>query len=297
MKILLIGSFNRIGGVTRSTKNLYEALLYKKIKTTLISKSFFWKIKMFDFAHIHASKDWKIFIGLVLGKLFAKRTIFTLHGNYYKKSFFNLLNIKLIDGIIFLNKKTSDKYKYYFKSIILNSIFKEGFIKQKIQKKILKKKSKKIYLLIYAYDKIIINNKDVYGVDFILNNLNNFEKKYVIILVDPKSAYKSDIKKDYKNLTYINYYLDFFTLLKEIDIYVRPTSSDGDSVAIHEALILRKKIIASNVVDRPKGIQTYKYNNFKDFYSKLKILKKNKYNYKLQSIDSYINFLKKITNE
>ena len=49
----------------------------------------------------------------------------------------------------------------------------------------------------------------------------------------------------------------FHTILQEADTYVRPTASDGDSIALREALALGLRCVASDVAIRPGGVVTY----------------------------------------
>ena len=42
---------------------------------------------------------------------------------------------------------------------------------------------------------------------------------------------------------------------------IRGTFSDGDSLSVREALMLRKKVIATDCVDRPAGVTLFKYND------------------------------------
>lgn len=49
------------------------------------------------------------------------------------------------------------------------------------------------------------------------------------------------------------------TLWHETDVYIRPTSTDGDSVAVREVLDEGVAVIASDVCERPDGVITYKY--------------------------------------
>ena len=51
------------------------------------------------------------------------------------------------------------------------------------------------------------------------------------------------------------------TLWHNTDIYIRPTSTDGDSVAVREVLDEGAAVIASDVCDRPEGVMTYKFGN------------------------------------
>lgn len=56
------------------------------------------------------------------------------------------------------------------------------------------------------------------------------------------------------------------SLWKKTDIYFRPTSTDGDSVAIREALDEGLIVVASDVVERPLGVHTYAFGNDQDAY-------------------------------
>ena len=50
-------------------------------------------------------------------------------------------------------------------------------------------------------------------------------------------------------------------LWHETDVYIRPTSTDGDSVAVREVLDEGVTVIASDVCERPDGVITYKFGN------------------------------------
>ncbi|QKJ22282.1 glycosyltransferase family 1 protein [Poseidonibacter lekithochrous] len=294
-KIVIFGKLPPpIGGVTRSIENLFRSLELKKIFVEIISKKNFFK--RFDVAHVHYSKSWKRLIGLILGKIIAKKVIFTLHGNKYNNDIYNKINSKIADGVIFLNKNTYNKnHQKFTNSVILTSLFKEGLFIHKEGKKLLIKDSSKVYVLVYAYTKVIQDNKDIYGMDFILNNVDKFDDNYVIVFIDPNSGYKNDIPSNLNGkLIYLNYEVNFLSLLQEVDMYIRPTSTDGNSVAVQEALMLGKKVLASDVVDRGDSVITYKYNNSEDFFNKLKKNCDSKIDYNPNSIDKYLEFLGKL---
>jgi glycosyltransferase involved in cell wall biosynthesis len=50
----------------------------------------------------------------------------------------------------------------------------------------------------------------------------------------------------------------FCALLAEADVYVRSTYADGDSVTVREALSQGCYVIASDCIDRPDGVNTFK---------------------------------------
>jgi len=65
-------------------------------------------------------------------------------------------------------------------------------------------------------------------------------------------------------------------LLSNVDVYIRPTNFDGNSVSILEALSSGVPVLASDVVDRGVGVKTFKNNDKKDFIDKLKNIVNNK---------------------
>ncbi len=263
-----------VGGVTKSVENTITALKSKKIKIELFSINTLFSNYKFDIAHIHYSKKWKIFIAILLGKLYAKKNILTFHGSdfYPDKLWTDRLLFTLLDGIIVLNKNVQDrceKFKHN-KAILFTSIFQEGVLNKNIKKtSFFDIKENEKYILLYAYDKVYFENKEVYGCSFIFSLIDKLPENYIVVFVDPNGGYKEDVAKVSNKLIYLDRVVDFLEILSTVDIYIRPTNFDGNSVAILEALICNVPVLASNVVDRGIGIETYKNNNAKDFISKI----------------------------
>lgn len=61
------------------------------------------------------------------------------------------------------------------------------------------------------------------------------------------------------------------SLWHQTDVYIRPTSTDGDSVAVREVLDEGVAVVASNVCWRPKGVITYIKGDNQDFFEKVTI--------------------------
>lgn len=299
MKILIFSSLPPvIGGVTKSAQNLLRALKTKSIDTSVVVN--FSSIKLlfrrYDIAHIHYSKRWKRLLGLLLGKIVAKKAIFTLHSNTYKNGMLNFLSSKLADGVILLNRNAEKKYANRFKnSIVLGSIFAEGIAQANIKnKEYIQRKDEKIYLLVYAFNKVYRDSKDIYGVDFMLENFSSLDDKYCLVLLDIKGAYRNEVNSiNSDSLIHLDYEVNFLSLLSEVDIYLRPTTTDGSSVAVQEALLLGKNVLASDVVERPAEVTIYESGSFFDFKEKLENIKNNSSCFYPNSIDDYIAFCKK----
>ena len=129
-------------------------------------------------------------------------------------------------------------------------------------------------ILISAWRLIIESGEDLYGVDFsisiLFELLSSYENIGLIIGLGDSNY----------NLKYRNYLLDkimrsgmnnnIFWLLdqnviwpvyEDVDIYLRPTTTDGNSISIHEANGFNCTVIASNVVPRPDFCRVYSDRN------------------------------------
>lgn len=68
---------------------------------------------------------------------------------------------------------------------------------------------------------------------------------------------------------------ELWPLLKQAQLFVRPTLSDGASVSVSEALYFNVPVVASNVCARPVGTMLFKAGNTQDFiYKALPLLQK-----------------------
>ena len=59
------------------------------------------------------------------------------------------------------------------------------------------------------------------------------------------------------------------SLWHQTNIYIRPTSTDGDSVAVREVLDEGVVVVASDVCIRPEGVVTYNHSDLNDFIEKV----------------------------
>ena len=58
-------------------------------------------------------------------------------------------------------------------------------------------------------------------------------------------------------------------LWKTVDVYVRPTSTDGDSIAVREAIEAGAQVVTTNVVKRPEKCIIYQQGKIKDASEKI----------------------------
>lgn len=263
------------GGVTKSVENILHAFKQRHIHTTLFSRAVLLSFRKYDIAHIHYLKRWKIIAALLLGKLFAKKNVLTYHGSdfYPDTQWLDACVYKLSDGVVVLNKLILKRCQQLdtAKVVLLTPIFQEGLIhKNSTAISYFKKDAGKKYILLYASRKDFFNTLEVYGCHFVFSLLNDLPKHYCLIFLDPNQSYEEDMKHmSMEKIIYINRPVDFTNLLHSVDIYIRPTSRDGNSIAILEALSADIPVLASDVVDRGDGVAIYKHNDAKDFINKI----------------------------
>ena len=59
------------------------------------------------------------------------------------------------------------------------------------------------------------------------------------------------------NVLFISFAHNFVAILNYVDFFIRNTTTDGDSVSIHEALATDTKVYATNCVSRPDNVFVY----------------------------------------
>jgi len=81
--------------------------------------------------------------------------------------------------------------------------------------------------------------------------------------------------------------LEVYPIWIESDIFVRPTSTDGDPLSIREALSLKTPVVTSDACPRPDGVVLFKNRDLDDFVNAVQRVLENYDTYKKQ-LDSNI---------
>jgi glycosyltransferase involved in cell wall biosynthesis len=123
---------------------------------------------------------------------------------------------------------------------------------------------------------------DIYNINLtlkVLQKLKNNYKDIGLIIVFRRIDDKQDTLQKFKaqvakmNLTdSIQILIQpkyFLSIIQKVDVFLRPTSTDGDSNSIREALYYGTKCLASNSVTRPKGTYIFEDGNEKHYYDML----------------------------
>ena len=193
-----------------------------------------------------------------------KRVIITYHGNLGQfntvRNFMDMISIIFSDVPILLNKHSFNKaFQLNNNARLLSAYIKPlkcvelpNHITDKIDK-IVKKHS-----FIYstnAFRYVLDNNgEEIYSISLLISLFQKLPQ-HALLVSDPSGTYKEYFYSNNINIP-DNVYLiaeehDFIKILERSDIFLRITTTDGDSISVHEALNLNKTVIATNCVERP----------------------------------------------
>ena len=95
-----------------------------------------------------------------------------------------------------------------------------------------------------SYDE---NGNETYGIKFLINFFNN-KPDTMLLISDPTGQNKEKYESMAKNVMFISYPHSYYEILKRVDISIRNTSTDGDSLSVKESLYLGCRTICSDVV-------------------------------------------------
>lgn len=279
--ILIIGKIPPpIGGVTMHTYRLYVNLKskYKNVKLIQPKPMNLFKILLFSFFYkniLIESKSFakkSILFYFILKKIFGKNIINVFHSLRdepikYKKV------LKYSDYIIAVNSEIKRRLNGIEKNkkILVYSPFIPPTDEEKRFFKPFKyeKSTNEKIIVFNAYKIIFENNKDLYGLDTIIeffSEISKKSKKYTLFLCIPQFDEKSQkylnrLLDEYSlEMDNIKLWVDNYSLIdifKISDYFIRPTLSDGDALSIREANFFGVETIASDCVKRPKFVRVY----------------------------------------
>ena len=282
-KILIIGttpSSAGIGGVTIHVERLlhyfdnegiyYELCDYKieSFATIII------KIKKADIVHQHVCNPYLMYFISLLCHVFHKKLITTLHGKYVQgvQKPWTIIkrSVKLATVPVVLNQDSFVACSKINSKTTLIPAFIPPQKDEQLEPSIIniieniQNHGNKI-VTTYGCDIIYdTNGEEVYGIGFLINFFKN-KTGYSLIVSDPKGSYSQKYFGFGNNIYFIDHPHPLYELMKKTDVFVRNTSKDGDSLSVREALYLGKRVLCSDVVERPEGVELFKYNDLESF--------------------------------
>jgi len=279
-------------------KNEYFNIRSLKIPTYLK------KIYNSDILYIHSGSTLLRVFHLIIGRIFSRRIILALHGftSAPPKFIFYIKGLiyRLANTIIVVNNGIKKRLYLPEKKCITKEAFipptleEEPQLPENIVELLYKnKRDGKIVISANAFRLEKYRNQDLYGLDICIEAAHRLFKKnlsfifiFIVSSIDEKTDIYFKMEKLIKELNLCNHFflrnekLSFVKLMEQSDIIVRPTNTDGDSLTIREGLFLNKKVLASDVVERPGGVLLFENRNINDLEMKLEDLIVNEYKFK-----------------
>lgn len=278
--------------------NLDESIYSVKSTKEVLLKALFEKS---DLIHFHTiNPKMRMLLGFL--KICNKKIILTIHGESFNKQlrklnrfmrFLLVYSIKNIDKIICVNQKhveqlcglgiKEEKIEYIPAYLTpIDNIQDSEEINKDVWEFIAKKK-----ILICANGWIRFHhNQDLYGFDMLIDLIkkmkdNNKDVSLLIALLgyeeQPKEErlyYESLKEKIFKLGLQDNIFIyevkdtEFYPIIKQSDLMIRPTNVDGYGVSIAEAIYFNVPCISSDVCNRPEGTILFKSRDSVDLYNK-----------------------------
>ncbi|MFY0255860.1 glycosyltransferase [Chitinophaga sp. 30R24] len=212
-----------------------------------------------------------VLIGTVLGK----KMLFTLHGNLGRHHWwYNLLDqwaFRIAWMPIVLNQKSLDKGLRWNKRTRLIGAFippqNLEALAPVIHKAVLEMQAKHTRVFATNASAVSIDKtgKEIYQITLLVKIFQALPEA-ALIISDASGKYEVYLKEQgytlTSNILLISEPHAFFEILKLSDIFLRITTTDGDSLSVKEALFLGKQVLATDVVNRPAGAQLVALNEW-----------------------------------
>ncbi len=266
-----------IGGVTIHVQRLFQKLEEKSFKFEFLSVTknlfiLFGATKSTIITHIHSSSPYYRLLIVLIAKICNSKVIVTIHGDLgrFKSSFKNDIDnlaVKWSYTPILLNKESLKLAVKLNHRSILSSAFIPPSRMESLPKKLIDdienlKHNHELLFSTNAYGRTFDKNQnEIYGIEMLIPIFRK-HINYALIISDPSSAYFDYFKENHieipNNVYLINYQHSYFEILKQVDLSIRNTSTDGDPLSVKESLYLKTPVIATDVILRPDGCTVYK---------------------------------------
>lgn len=279
-----------IGGVTIYVERLIKSLdktnfrfsFVELTKMNIILSIF--NLKGIQIVHLIASHSMVRLYYSLLCKVMGKKLIITYTDNLreFSNGFYNYINnlsFKLATVPIVLNNNSLAQ------GIKINKKTKKTstFIPPEIDDSNLNNLENEFSDFLLKYQTVFCTNafsycldksgNELYGILSLISIFKTTKDKGIIIC-DPSGAYTEYCDKqgivlsDNIKILSNNKYT-FLDVIKVSNCVIRATTTDGDSLSIHEALYLNKDVICSDCVSRPDNCIIYRTEDFLDLENKI----------------------------
>lgn len=279
-RLTIIGALPKssfVGGVAIHVQRLlqgldakgigYEFVDYKRIG---IPRTCLFILRHRGCIHIHVTNPILLLIFVACCKLSFSKCIFTLHANHGR--FTGIKNLCLsvamcwADVPVLINPQSYQVYKQVNKHAQYIPAFippvSEPPLPEDVKRQIAECQRRGVPIVSTNASKTAVDKdgNDIYGIEFLVNYFSAHDG-FTLLVSDPKGGYKKKLSPCSENVVFIDQPHSYFELLKNVDVFVRNTSTDGDALSVKEALYLGLPALCSDVVDRPAGTILFRYSD------------------------------------
>ena len=257
-------------------------------------------VKNFKVVHSHMSLESMTFLWL-FHKVLHKRIIITVHNSmidsYYRtdKNFINKFFLKKVAAMdvrwIAVSQQSKDglmRLPFKFRndiSVIPAYIPKTDDFGPELNPLMASYiDNHKQILTFYGHSFMMDSRQDIYGFISAIEVYAQLVKEFghdlglVFCIADDSDKKKIELVKENARRRKVEDLIfwqigpinNMYRLWEKTTVYIRPTSTDGDSVAVREALDMGARVVASDVCSRPYGVRVYRYGNQEDFATVLR---------------------------
>ncbi len=222
--------------------------------------------------HLHTSNPYVRLLIACICRLFRKRLLITYHGNIGRysglKAFAETLSVRLTTIPIVSNNDSFFKARSLNPQTVLIAAFIPPLpcnpLPEAARRLIGQLRSRYPFLLCtnasdLSFDK---SGAETYGISGLIRYTGQ-NPLIALVISDPTCRYRRFIRQVIDplpdNIGFITGFHDFIPVLQQADAFIRHTTTDGDSLSIHEALHTGLPVFATDVVSRPEHCITYRH--------------------------------------
>lgn len=222
--------------------------------------------------HIHSSNQYACLLAALLCRVTGKKLIMTIHGDIIHgyppfKRFVLLRAMKLATITITLNESSYDYATEHHANtrMITSFISPKGDSVKTTRTSLISKE-----FFTYAHQLSYHKGKEVYGIQQLIDIFSKHTNLFLTI-IDPSGQYNEKYRsvKIAANIKIIDGSDDISQIIKGMDVLIRNTTTDGDSILIKEALFFGKQVIATDCVTRPSPCILVKTGDMVDLEQKI----------------------------
>ncbi|NLR82104.1 glycosyltransferase family 4 protein [Chitinophaga eiseniae] len=218
------------------------------------------------FVHFHVSNPLLRCALVTVSTLLGKKVVFTYHGNVGQYSAMKNLadnwSFRLAYQPIVLNQKSMELGSRMNKRTRFIPAFippgQEEVLPAAIKEAVLQQRTRLVCATNASSVSRDKQGREIYQVSLLVKIFKAWPEACLIIS-DPSGSYQRYFAETgeplSENIILIDQPHSFFEVLKMSDVFLRITTTDGDSLSVKEALYLKRQVLATEVVNRPAGVQ------------------------------------------